>query len=359
MLNILLAFIPITALLEWLKPDWHSAIFIASAMAIIPLAGWLSHATEQLAERTGEGIGGLLNATFGNAAELIIAIAAMRAGLFDVIKASIIGSIIGNIFLVLGAAMLAGGLKYHEQKYNAPAARSQATMLALAIFALIIPAIFQATFSDTAVEVHRKLSLIIAGILFVCYLLYLFFQLSTHKSMFGGTGESVPAESAEKSGSVLRSTLVLAASTALIAWLSEILVGNVEAAAKAFGMNTLFIGVIVVGIIGNAAEHTAAIVVARKNRLDLALSIAVGSGVQIALFVAPVLVFLSYFIGPQPFDLIFGTKLVLLIFMAILIIGQIASDGESNWLKGVQLLAIYYILGVALYFVPADLLQPK
>lgn len=353
MLNLLLAFIPAVLLLEVLKPEWHSGIFVGSALAIIPLAGWLSRATEHLAERTSEGVGGLLNATFGNAAELIIAIAAMRAGLYEVVKASIIGSIIGNILLVLGASMLGGGLKYHEQKFHAHAARSQATMLSLSIFALIVPALYQSALGAREPALQQKVSLVIALLLFAAYLFYLYFQLSTHKSMFSG-GDSKQPPSQAHAWSVGKALLILSLSTGLIAWMSEILVGAVEPAAKTFGMNTVFIGVIVVGIVGNAAEHTAAIVMARKDRMDLAMSISIGSGVQISLFVAPVLVFLSYWLGPTPFDLIFGAKLVLVMFMAILIIGQIAGDGESNWLKGFQLLIIYLILAVALYFIPPE-----
>ena len=355
MINALLIFVPTTVLLELFKPQWHSVIFLTSCLAIIPLAGWLSHATEHIASRTGEGVGGLLNATFGNAAELIIAIAAMRAGLYGVVKASIIGSIIGNILLVLGASMLGGGLLFRQQKFNASAGRSQAEMLSLSIFALIMPAIYYSALKTESAALQQKLSLIIAAILFIVYLFYLYFQLVTHKGLFAGSSDETaghPAPAA--SWSIGKSLLVLALSTALVAWMSEILVGTVEPAAQAFGMNTVFIGVIVVGIIGNAAEHTAAIVMARKNRMDLAISISMGSGVQIALFVAPLLVFLSYFLGPQPFDLIFGLQLVLILLLAVLIIGQVVNDGESNWLKGMLLLTIYLILAVALYFIPPE-----
>jgi Ca2+:H+ antiporter len=317
----------------------------------------LSHATEHLAEKTGEGIGGLLNATFGNAAELIIALAAMRAGLFQVVKASIVGSIIGNVLLVLGASMLAGGLKFREQKYNAAAARSQASMLALSVFALIFPSLFHTALGSEPAELHQTLSLITAIILFLAYILYLIFQLVTHKKLFAGGGGHA-TEGTGPVWSVGKSALILGVSTALIAWMSEILVGTVEPAAKSFGMNTIFIGVIIVGIVGNAAEHTAAIVVARKNRMDLSLSIAIGSSIQVTLFIAPLLLFLSYVLAPQPFDLIFGTSLVLVMFLATLIIGQIAGDGESNWLKGMQLLALYLILAIAFFFIPSGMIKP-
>jgi len=356
MINILLLFLPLTLFLERVYPENHGLIFIFSALAIIPLAGWLSHATEHLAEKTGESVGGLLNATFGNAAELIIAIAAMRAGLYDVVKASIVGSIIGNILLVMGASMLAGGLKFHEQKFNAAGARSQATMLSLSMFALVFPSLFHTMLGAEPAELHRSLSLITAIILFIAYVLFLIFQLGTHKALFSGDAAHA-AEPSAHSWSVGKSVLILGISTALIAWMSEILVGAVEPAAKSFGMNTIFIGVVIVGIIGNAAEHTAAIVVARKNRMDLALSIAIGSSIQITLFVAPALLFLSYFIAPRPFDLILGMNLVLVMFLAILIIGQIAGDGESNWLKGAQLLALYVLFAIAFFFIPPGLIK--
>ncbi|HEX5034108.1 MAG TPA: calcium/proton exchanger, partial [bacterium] len=248
-----------------------------------------------------------------------------------------------------------GGLLFRQQKFNASAGRAQAEMLSLSIFALIMPAIYYSALKTESTQLQQKLSLIIAAVLFLIYLFYLYFQLVTHKGMFAGSGEETASHSAPAdSWSIGKSIIVLAISTALVAWMSEILVGTVEPAAKAFGMNTVFIGVIVVGIIGNAAEHTAAIMMARKNRMDLSISIAMGSGVQVALFVAPILVFLSYFLGPQPFDLIFGLQLVLILLLAVLIIGQVVNDGESNWLKGVLLLTIYLILAVALYFIPPE-----
>jgi Ca2+:H+ antiporter len=357
MINILLIFLPLTLILEHFYPQQHGLIFIFSALAIIPLAGWLSHATEHLAEKTGEGIGGLLNATFGNAAELIIALAAMRAGLFEVVKASIVGSIIGNILLVMGASMLAGGLKYHEQKYNAAGARAQASMLALSMFALIFPSLFYKGLGPEAADLHSKLSLITAIILFSAYVLFLIFQLVTHKKLFSG-GEHGADVKAGSSWSTGKSVLILGLSTALIAWMSEVLVGAVEPAAKAFGMNTIFIGVVIVGVVGNAAEHTAAIVVARKNRMDLALSIAIGSTAQVILFITPLLLFLSYGLAPRPCVLILGTTFVLVMFLAVLTIGQIAGDGESNWLKGAQLLALYLILAIAFFFLPVGITKP-
>jgi len=350
MIDWLLLFIPITALLEVAAPKEHGWIFISSALAIVPLAGWMGRATEHLAERTGEGVGGLLNATFGNAAELIIGIAALRAGLYEVVKASIAGSILGNILLVLGAAMLAGGLRFKEQHYNAVAARSQSTLLALAAIALTFPALYHAALGAESAKLHQDLSLTFSVILLGTYALSLVFQLVTHKALFAGHRED--AGEGPAPWTVARSVLVLVAATALIAWMSEVLVGAVEPAARAFGMNKVFIGVIIIALLGNAAEHFTAITVARKNRMDLSLSIALGSSVQVALFIAPVLVLLSHVLGPAPMDLALRPALVLIVFLSILIAAQIAGDGESNWLKGASLLVVYLIIAIAFYYAP-------
>ncbi len=254
-MNWLLLFVPITIGLEVLSPERYLLIFAASCLAILPLAGWMGRATEQLAERLGEGVGGLLNATFGNAAELIIALAALRAGLYDVVKASIAGSIIGNILLVLGAAMLCGGLRRPEQHFNPAGARSQATMLTLAAIALILPASFQAAAHTTAAGLGR-LSVAIAVVLLIAYLLNLIFALVTHAALFKG---SHVAEEREQHSSVARAVAVLAAATAAIAWMSEIMVGAIEPTAHELGLSNVFVGVFVVAIMGNAAEHATAV----------------------------------------------------------------------------------------------------
>jgi Ca2+:H+ antiporter len=346
-MNWLLLFCPLAVSLEFFVPDRHLLIFAASSLAILPLAGWMGWATEQLAERMGEGIGGLLNATFGNAAELIIALAALHAGLPDVVKASVAGSIIGNILLVLGAAMLTGGLRHNEQHYNPIGARSQATMLTLAAIALILPAAFQSVVGN--VTVLDRLSVSISVVLLLVYLLFLAFSLVTHSTLF--TGSHI-AEKEESHASVARASLILAGATLLIAWMSEIMVGAIEPTAHEIGLNNVFVGVFVVAIVGNAAEHATAINAAMKNRMDLSLSIAIGSSVQVALFVAPVLVFASYLLGPVPMDLAFAPGLVLAVLLAVLITGQIAGDGRSDWLKGSQLLAVYLVLGLTFFFLP-------
>ena len=356
-LDWLLAFVPVTIALEHLAHGRATWVFVSACLAILPLAGWMGRATEHLAERTGEGIGGLLNATFGNAAELIIAVVALRKGMHEIVKASLTGSIIGNILLVLGVSFVAGGVRYPTQRFNSTAARTQATMLTLAAIALILPATFHFLGARTPglLERERGLSLEIAVVLLVTYAALLLFSLHTHKRLF--VGEAALAAEVEHAGHkpwrVGVSLAVLAAATALVAWMSEILVGSVEHAAEAFGMTDLFLGVIVVAIIGNAAEHSTAVLVARKDRMDLSLGIAIGSSVQIALFVAPVLVLLSRFVGPAPMDLVFTPAEVLAVALAVLITGQIAGDGESNWLEGVQLLAVYAIFGMAFYLMPA------
>lgn len=358
MLNWLLVFVPIAVGLHYLRPDSHTWIFVTAALAIVPLAGWLGKATEQIAERTNEGIGGLLNATFGNAAEMIIAIVAMQRGLHDVVKASLTGSIIGNILLVMGAAAVAGGLKFRTQTFNASAARIQATMLTLAGIALTVPAAFHYLSGPAGLVKEFDLSFDISVVLLVTYALGLVFTLHTHKKLFEGhcsEAAEVGAAGGPKTWPIWKSVSILAGSTALIAWVSEMLVGSVEFAAHELGMSTIFVGVIVVAIVGNAAEHSTAVMVAMKNRMDLSLTIAIGSSIQIALFVAPVLVLSSYFIGPRPMDLVFTPSEVLAIGLAIAISGQIAGDGESNWLEGIQLLAVYVILGIVFFFLPETL----
>ncbi len=360
LLNLLLIFVPAAIVLEWMHAS-PIAVFIASSLAIIPLASWMGRATEQLAEKMGEGIGGLLNATFGNAAELIIALMALRRGLFEVVKASITGSIIGNILLVLGLSILLGGAKFPRQVFNRTAASLGATLLALSAVALLMPAVFHLLVAGKANVREQDLSLEIAIVLFITYVLSLVFTLRTHSHLYTGAAEAHGNEPAVDNGhpvdngnngwSRSRSVVVLLIATAFIALMSEFLVGAVEEASHAMGLTDIFVGVIVVAIIGNAAEHSTAIIVAMKNKMDLALNIAIGSSLQIALFVAPVLVFASYLFGP-PMNLIFTTLEVVAIAGSVGILTLIAQDGESNWMEGVLLLALYAILGITFYFLP-------
>jgi Ca2+:H+ antiporter len=348
----LLVFVPIAIGLEHLAPERYLLIFLASALAIVPLAGWMGRATEQLATRLGEGVGGLLNATFGNAAELILAFAALRAGLHTMVKASLVGSIVGNILLVLGAAMLAGGVRHPEQHYNVAGVRSQATMLTLATIALVLPAAYRGAIGAGAPET-ASLSIWIAVVLLAVYAGNLVFSLVTHPKLFAGSQGEAPEEHGP-AWSVGRAAGVLSGATALIAWICEILVGAVEPSAEQLGLNDAFVGVFVIAILGNAAEQSTAVRAAMRNRMDLALSIAIGASVQVALFVAPLLVLASLVMGPAPMDLAFGGGMVLTVLLAVLITGQVAGDGRSDWLKGVQLLAVYVILGLAFFFFPAS-----
>jgi Ca2+:H+ antiporter len=360
-LQLLLVFVPAAAIAEMLNAS-GTVVFICAAVAIIPLAGLMGRATEDLAARLGAGIGGLLNATFGNAAELIIALVALRAGLHDVVKASLTGSIIGNVLLVLGLSVTLGGLKRERQAFDRSAAAIGSTLLALAAVGLVIPALFhhvadQAVASGKLtqareVTVERGLSLEISIVLFVSYLLSLWFSLRTHKHLYAGQNHASAHETPAPGSTPARAAVLLLVATGFVAWMSELLVGAVEEASHALGLTEVFVGVIVVAIIGNAAEHSTAVLVALKNQMDLAMNIAIGSSIQIALFVAPVLVFTSYFIGPHPMDLRFTVFEVLAIAIAVAVVNMVAQDGESNWLEGALLLAVYLVLGIAFYFLP-------
>ena len=349
-LNVLLICAPAALALELFHADpmW---IFFSSALTIVPLAGLLGSATEQLTSRVGAGIGGLLNASLGNAAELIIALAALREGLHEVVKASLTGSIIGNILLVLGAAMLVGGIRHERQKFNQTAAATGASLLLLSAVGLVVPALFHFTASQRGVAIERELSLAIAIVLFLIYCLNLTFSLRTHRHLFAGERHH-DTEHAEGAWTVRRSVIVLTIVTALIAVFSELLVGAIEPTAQRLGMTQVFVGVILVALVGNAAEHSTAVLVAMKNKMDLAFGIAVGSSLQIALLVAPVLVFASYAVG-TPLDLMFTPFEVAAVAISVLIVGFVSMDGESHWLEGVMLLGVYVILAIAFYFLPS------
>ena len=353
-LDWLLVFLPVSVALEYLRPESHTAIFITACIAIIPLAGWMGKATEHLATRTSEGIGGLLNATFGNAAELIIALVALKEGLHDVVKASLTGSIIGNVLLVMGAALLAGGVRHKSQTFTVGGARIQATMMTLATIALVLPTALHHLGGPAAEPGENSMSLLFAVLMLATYGLGLLFTLRTHKHFFSGhTGEAQDVEEDHRqSWPLRRSMAILVGSTALVAWMSEILVGSVVPAAEALGLTSVFVGVVVVAIIGNAAEHSTAILVALKNRMDLSLGIALGSSIQIALFVAPVIVLASYVLGPAPMNLVFTPMEMLAVVLAVIIANEIARDGESNWLEGVQLLVVYALIATAFYYLP-------
>jgi Ca2+:H+ antiporter len=350
-LNLLLVFVPIAMLMEWWLHSPAVWIFVVACLAVIPLAGLMGHATEEISERVGEGVGGLLNATFGNAAELIIAIVALRAGLYDLVKASITGSIIGNLLLVFGLSALVGGVKFETQRFNRTAASLGSTLLVLSAVGLVVPAVFHMLVGNTAAAAERNLSLEISIVLMLTYVASLFFTLRTHRHLYMGDSGGHAAEGhAPRPLGKSVGKLVLA--TIGVAVMAEFLVGAATETAESLGWSEVFVGVIVVAIIGNAAEHSTAIIMAAKNKMDASINIAVGSSIQVALFVAPTLVFLSYLIGPRPMDLIFTPLEVLAVVTSAGIMAFCANDGESHWMEGVQLLAVYIILGIAFFFLP-------
>jgi Ca2+:H+ antiporter len=347
--------IPIAVVLE-LAHAPATIVFAASALGIVPTAALMGRATEELAARSGPGIGGLLNVTFGNAPELIIALFALNQGLQEVVKASIVGSILGNILLVLGVAMLAGGLGREKQTFNRTSASVQSTMLMLAAAALLMPAIFElvegqglpgpgaeAINYDSTVE---HLSLAVAIVLIATYVVGLFFSLKTHRALFNPEYE----EEDTWGWSTRTSVIALAVAGVLVGLMSEVLVGSISEASESIGLSEFFVGVIVVAIVGNAAEHWVAVLVAMKDKMDLAVNIAIGSSAQIALFVAPVLVLASFFIGPYPLALVFNGFELGAIVIAILVANSVIQDGESTWFEGVQLLAVYVVLALAFGF---------
>ncbi len=349
-LDTLLIFVPVTVALGLLSAD-PLLIFITSGLAIVPLAGLLGRATEHITTHVGAGVGSLLNASLGNAAELIIALAALREGLHDVVRASLTGSILGNILLVLGVSMIAGGVKYERQKFNQTAAGMGASLLLLAAVGLVIPALFHLTASDSGAQVEHELSLDIAIVLFLIYGLSLAFSLKTHRHLF--QGEALGAHDLdEQPWSYRLSLAVLTVVAVLIGVMSEMLVGSIEPASHKLGLTQVFVGVILVALVGNAAEHSTAVLMAMKNKMDLALGIAVGSSMQIALLVAPLLVFASYLFG-APLDLIFTPFEVAAVTMSVLILGFVSMDGESHWMEGVMLVGVYAMLAIAFYFLPA------
>ncbi len=350
-LNTLLLFIPISLILHGRHAP-AAWTFSTAALAIVPLAGLIGQATEAAAEHTGPGLGGLLNATFGNATELIIALFAVHEGLFRVVKASITGSIVGNMLLVLGLSMVAGGWGRARQKFNRTAAGANSSMLMIAVAALLLPALWDlvvvGSIGPTGPQV-QLLSNLTCGVLLVIYAASLVFSLVTHRELFCDVGHEAGSEPRYRLSSAI---VLLLAATVITAIQSEVMVASIHAVAASFGLSELFIGVIIVALVGNAAEHFTAITVARKGQMDLAFHIAIGSSTQIALLVAPLLVFASYFLGPRPMDLVFYPFELLSVTLAVWAVSLVAADGESNWFEGLQLLALYVMLAIAFYFVP-------
>ena len=351
----LLAFVPMVFAVQMLKPaahlrpEAHTLLFVLSVLAIVPLAALLSHATESVAAKTGDAVGGLLNATLGNLTELVIAVTALRAGQYMLVKATIAGTIVFNSLFMLGASFFLGGLKHHVQEYNRVSTHHQTGLLFLATVALLIPSAVSQADSAAAMAFTQKLSLGLALLLIVAYGLGMVFSLKTHRELFAGAESGEAGEAPWPMGLALAT---LAGVTVLVALVSEIFVESVQEAAVAFGMTPAFVGFVVVAMVGGAAEMASAFSGARKNRLDLSVGIALGSASQIALFVAPVLVLLSYVLGPVPMDLQFWPGAVVMMLVATMTASFVTNSGRSAWFVGVLLLMVYLIFAMTLYLLP-------
>jgi Ca2+:H+ antiporter len=352
-INWLLVFIPITVGLEHLAHVSGPVLFFMAALSILPIAAQIVGATEQLSTRTGDAVGGLLNATFGNAPELIIALVALKAGYLDMVRASLVGAILANLLLAMGIAFLTGGLKFHEQKFNPTAARAYGTMMFLAAVSMTVPSAFSRLFAPTEViRQEQLLNIGIAFLLLIAYGLYILYSLKTHRTAFASMESEGNGDHHEEQWTVTRAVITLLVASVLAAFMSEILVGAAEETGKALGMSQVFIGIVFVAVVGGAAESGSAIAMGRKNKMDLSVGIALGSSIQIALFVAPLLVLASYFIAPQPFELAFSRAEIGSLFMAVLIGVLVCGDGQSNWYKGVQLITVYSIIALMFYLIP-------
>jgi Ca2+:H+ antiporter len=346
----LLALVPASLWLGFTHAS-ATAVFVVSCLAILPLAGLMGEATEQLAHHSGPGVGGLLNATFGNAAELIIGFMALRAGETEIVKASLTGSILGNMLMVLGFAMLVGGWRHKELVFNRMTAEMGSGMMVLATVALVIPAIYASLTLHREPQHLESISLDISFVLVLTYVASLVFQLKTHQPLFEPAAPEHRDEHASGAAwSVSRSVTTLLATAVLVGVVSEVLVGAVDEAGKALGLGKVFMGVVVIAVIGNAAEHSTAVLMAAKNKMDLAFGIAMGSSLQIALFVAPVLVIAGHLIG-RPLGLEFTLLEVAAVMLSVMAVAHLASDGRTNWFEGVQLLAIYAVLAVTFYYI--------
>src|SRR6187549_273763 len=348
----LLVFVPIALVLEHSHAS-APMIFFSAALSIIPVARLIGNSTEQLATYTGDAIGGLLNATFGNLPELIIAVVALNAGLHLMVLASLAGAILANLLLALGLSYLVGGIKYHNQEYNPNSVRVYSSMMLIAVISLTIPSGFHAlTANSLSNENENILNIWLAVILLIAYVLYLFFMIKTHPDFFRSEGSGEEVEVHENRWSRSRALITLLVASVLAAFMSEVLVGAAEETGKVLGMSSVFIGVIFLAIVGGAAESISAITMATKNKMDLSIGIALGSSIQIALFIAPMLVILSLFVGPGQMNLTFPRPLIVALFLAVILATMVAGDGRSNWYKGVQLIMVYLIMGMMLYFIP-------
>jgi len=347
----LFVFIPITIALEYSHAS-APLTFFSAALSIIPIARLIGASTEQLATYTGDAVGGLLNATFGNAPELIIAIVALIAGLYDIVLASIVGAILANLLLATGLSFLVGGMKYHDQEYNPASIRVYSSMMMIAVVSLMVPSAFSNFLaSEDTMRSENTMNILLAIILLIGYFLYLVFMLKTHPDFFKSRSEN-PEEEHENRWSPKRALFTLVVASVLAAFMSEMLVGAAEKTGEVLGLSSVFIGVIFLAVVGGAAESISAVTMASKNKMDLSIGIALGSSIQIALFVAPVLVLLSLLIGPEQMNLAFGKGLMFILFLAVILGAIVAGDGKSNWYKGVQLIMVYLIIAIMFYFMP-------
>ncbi|MGB7924609.1 MAG: calcium/proton exchanger [Pyrinomonadaceae bacterium] len=352
-INWLLAFVPVTVALEQVGTMPAPVIFFSAALAILPIAALIVRATEQLATRTGDAVGGLLNATFGNAPELIISLVALKAGYLEMVRAALVGAILANLLLALGVAFLLGGLRYHDQRFNPLATRAYSTMMFVAAVSMAVPSAFSRYFAPRgAIRQEQLLNVGIAILLLVAYGLYLLFSLKTHRGAFQSVGDEEASVHTEERWGLPRAIGSLLVASVLAAWMSEILVGAAEGTGKALGMSEIFIGIVFLAVVGGAAESGSAIAMARKNKMDLSVGIALGSCIQIALFIAPVLVLSSYIIAPEPLDLAFNRAEIGSLFIAVLIGAMVCGDGQSNWYKGIQLITVYAIIALMFYLIP-------
>lgn len=342
-LKYMLIFVPISFIAEFMHAS-PSIMFILAALSIIPLAGLMGEGTEEISFYSGPKIGGFLNGTFGNATELIISFFALKQGLFEVVKSSIAGAVIGNVLLVLGASMLAGGLRHKTQTFNKKVVEISSSMLLFAVIGLCIPALFTHTVDQSLLNTrYEGLSVVVAIVMISIYVLSLVFSFFTHKHIYISNTE----EENNAKWSLKKAISVLIISTILIAIESEFLVSGIESITSSLGLSEFFVGIIIIPIIGNAAEHSTGIVMAMKNKMDVALEIAIGSSLQIILFVAPILIFLSLLFTPM--SIIFNEFELIALIVSVFIVNRVSNDGESNWLEGVQLLAVYFIIAASFF----------
>ena len=346
----LLLLAPAVVIAEHAAPQAHTVLFVLSVLAIVPLAALLSTATDSVAAKTGDTVGGLLNASLGNLTELVIALTALRMGMFELVKASIAGAIVANLLFMLGISFLLGGLRHHTQEYNAASARLQIAMVLLATVTLLVPSALGGATEFEGTTFVQDLSVGLSILLIAIYALGLLFSLGTHHEVFGAKAHEAHGE---KPWPLPVALIVLAVATLFVALVSEVFVASVEHAALQFGMSAAFVGFVVVAIVGGAAESFTAIAAARKNRLDLSVGIAFGSAAQIALFVAPVLTLASFFIGPSPMDLSFTRGQVTAVFIAMLTAALVANSGKSAWFTGTQMIAVYMVFAITLYLMPS------